>query len=137
MIGRGLRLNPQTGKTDCIIVDQVGNVQRHGFVEDVCGVSLDPSQQPSEDEAPKKICPVEHGGCAAILYGFQMTCPECGYVFPQPQKVYLVPELEQLLSQEDTQRYEFYRQKLKQAYEKNFDPGAAAHAFREKYGHWL
>lgn len=99
MIGRGLRQSPETGKTDCIIIDQVGNVQRHGFVEDIRQVSLDPSQSPTSDEAPKKICPPEHGGCAAIIYAFQIRCTECGYIFPQPKKVYLVPQLEQLLSQ--------------------------------------
>lgn len=136
MLGRGLRLSPEIGKTDCIIIDQVGNVQRHGFVEDIRQVSLDPSQSPSSDEAPKKICPPEHGGCAAILYAFQMRCTECGYIFSRPKKVYLVPELEQLLSQEDIERYEFYRQTLKEAYEKNFDPGSSAHTFRSKFGHW-
>lgn len=136
MIGRGLRLSPETGKTDCIIIDQVGNVQRHGFVEDIRQVSLDPSQSPSSEEGPKKICPPEHGGCAAILYAFQIRCTECGYVFPQPKKVYLVPQLEQLLSQEDIERYQFYRQTLKEAYEKNFDPGSSAHTFRSRFGHW-
>ncbi len=136
MLGRGLRQSPETGKTDCIIIDQVGNVQRHGFVEDVREVSLAPSQSPESEEGPKKICPPEHGGCAAIIYGFQMRCTQCGYIFPRPKKVYLVPQLEQLLSQEDIERYEFYRQILKQAYEKNFDPGSSAHTFRSKFGHW-
>lgn len=136
MLGRGLRLSPETGKTDCIIIDSSGNVQRHGFVEDIKHISLEPGFDSTGGETPKKVCPPEHGGCGAILYSFQMKCPECGYLFEQPKKVYLVPELEQLLSSEDKERYKFYRSKLREAYQKNFAPGWAAMVFKERYGHW-
>jgi len=36
MIGRGLRLSPETGKKDCLILDVVGNL-KHGLV---CSPSL-------------------------------------------------------------------------------------------------
>ncbi len=65
-----------------------------------------------------------------------MKCPHCKYLFEQAKKVYLIPELEQHLYEEDVERYEFYREKLREAYNNNFDPGWAAHVFREKYGHW-
>lgn len=136
MIGRGLRLSPETEKIDCVVIDIAGNIFRHGYVEKITSVSLSPSEETASDEAPYKICPVEHGGCSAILYGFQMKCPHCSYVFPQPKKVYLVPELEQLLSEEDIERYQFFREKLRAAYEKNLEPGWAAHRFRERYYHW-
>ncbi|ERT03653.1 helicase conserved C-terminal domain protein, partial [Lyngbya aestuarii BL J] len=35
MIGRGMRLCPQQGKSDCLILDQGGNIQRHGSVEEI------------------------------------------------------------------------------------------------------
>jgi hypothetical protein len=65
-----------------------------------------------------------------------MKCPECGYIFELPKKVYLVPGLEQLLSEEDIERYEFYRSKLREAHQKSFAPGWAAMVFKERYGHW-
>lgn len=136
MIGRGLRLSPETEKTDCVVIDIAGNIFRHGYVEKITSVNLSPSEETTGGEAPYKICPVEHGGCSAILYGFQMKCPHCSYVFPQPKKVYLVPELQQYLGEEDIERYEFFRKKLREAYENNLDPGWAAHRFREQYGHW-
>lgn len=136
MLGRGLRLSPKTGKTDCIVLDSSGNVQRHGFVEDIKQISLEPGFDSTGGEASKKVCPPEHGGCGAILYAFHMRCYECGYLFEQPKKVYLVPELEQLLSSEDKERYEFYRSKLREAYQKSFAPGWAAMVFKERYGHW-
>ena len=137
MIGRGLRLSPEINKTDCIVIDIAGNVMRHGFVEDIKEISMEPGYEGmGGDEAPKKICPTEKQGCGKILYAFTMKCPECGYVFEQPKKVYLVPGLEQLLSEADIKRYEFYRRSLREAYDKNFAPGWAAMNFKERYGYW-
>lgn len=136
MIGRGLRLSPETDKHDCVVIDQAANVQRHGFVEDLKEIYLDQSEEPQDIEAPKKICPTERGGCGAILYAFHMKCHECGYIFELPKKVYLVPGLEQLLSEEDIERYEFYRDRLQAAYNRDFAPGWAAMNFKEQYGHW-
>lgn len=137
MIGRGLRPSPKTNKTDCVIIDPAGNVMRHGFVEDIKEISLEPGfEGTGGDEAPKKICPTEKEGCGKILYAFVMKCPECGYVFEQPKKVYLVPGLEQLLSESDIERYEFYRKSLRAAYDQNFAPGWAAMNFKERYGYW-
>lgn len=135
-IGRSLRLSPDTGKIDSVIIDQAGNVQRHGFVEDLKEISLGPGQESQEMDAPKKVCPTSDGGCGVILYAFQMRCPKCGYVFEQRKKVYFIPSLQQLLSSEDFERYEFYRDKIRSAYQKNFAPGWAAMVFKEKYGHW-
>lgn len=136
MLGRALRLSPETGKVDSVIIDQAGNVSRHGFVEDIKEISLDPGNKNQVLEAPKKLCPRNNGGCGAMLYAFNMKCPCCGYVFEQLKKIYLVPEIGEVIRQEDADRYKFYRQKLKEAYENNFDPGWAAHVFCDKYGHW-
>jgi hypothetical protein len=61
-------------------------------VEDITHVSLAASAESFAGETPYKICPQEYGGCSSILYSFVMGCPNCGYVFPQPKKVYIVPE---------------------------------------------
>lgn len=131
-----MRLSPETDKHDCVILDFSGNVQRHGFIEDLKHITLEPAEETLDIEATKKICPTDKEGCGKILYAFQMQCPECGFLFEQTKKVYLVPQLEQLLSESDIERYEFYREQLRLAYEKNLDPGWAAHVLREKYGHW-
>lgn len=136
MVGRGLRLSPETEKIDCVILDQSGNIGRHGFVEDLKQISLEPGQNSKDISAPKKVCPTGDGGCGAILYAFIMKCPQCGYIFEQQKKVYLVPGLEQLLSLEDLERYKFYRSRLYRAYQQNFAPGWAAMVFKEQYGHW-
>ncbi len=136
MLGRGLRLSPETGKTDCIVLDPSGNVQRHHFIEDLKEISLEPAKEKQEAEAPKKICPFSMGGCGAIIYASLMHCPNCEYAFPRPKKFYFVPELQQQLSDEDLERYEEHRQNLRLAYERNFAPGWASSTYRERYGYW-
>jgi len=76
MVGRGFRLHP--GKADCLVLDFGGNVLRHGPVDAVR------IKEPGagEGEAPAKECPRCH---ALIAAGYQV-CPECGHVFPEPQR---------------------------------------------------
>ncbi len=136
MVGRGLRLSPETGKIDCIIIDPSGNVQRHHYIEDLKQISLEPAKEKQSDEAPKKICPFSMGGCGAIIYASLIHCPNCKYIFPRPKKFYFVPELQQQLSDEDLERYEEHRQNLRLAYERNFAPGWAASKYRDRYGYW-
>lgn len=136
MVGRGLRLCPETEKIDCVILDQSGNIGRHGFIEDLKQISLEPGENSKDISAPKKVCPTDDGGCGAILYAFFKQCPLCGYVFKEHNKVYLVPGLQQLLAESDLERYEFYREKIRTAYLQSYAPGWAAMLFKERYGHW-
>ena len=136
MVGRGLRLSPETQKRDCLVICQSGNVSRHGFIEEIKSVSLNPGEDTTGMEAPKKICPPDNGGCGAYLYGFQMRCPDCDYKFPQLLKLPLIQQLEQLLSEDDKQRLTFYRSKLQFSYQNNYAPGWAAIVFQETYGHF-
>lgn len=60
IIGRGLRLSPETGKEDCLLLDYGQNIERHGEAEDDIFGDL-------EDKK------------TAALSGDQTkTCPECG-----------------------------------------------------------
>lgn len=136
MVGRGLRLSPETEKRDCLVICQSGNVSRHGFIEEVKSVSLDPGEESTGKEASKKLCPPEDGGCGAFMYGFQMVCSECKYKFPELLKLPLIQQLEHLLSEEDKQRFAFYRDKLRHSYEHRYSPGWAAMVFQETYGHF-
>jgi hypothetical protein len=44
--------------------------------------------------------------------------------------------LSQMIRPDDVERIEFYRGKLREAFEKNFSPGWAAKMFQELYGHY-
>ncbi|MGH2415144.1 MAG: DEAD/DEAH box helicase, partial [Microcystaceae cyanobacterium] len=135
MVGRGLRTSLETDKSDCIVLDFVGNIERHGFIEDIKEIQLSQGREPGAGIPPKKVCPTEDGGCGAVLYGFQMRCPECNYHF-ESRKLDLFVGLKQQLREEDLERLEFYRDKLKEAYDKRYAPTWAANVFREKFGHW-
>lgn len=135
MIGRGLRLSPQTEKHDCIVLDFVGNIRRHGFIEDIKDIKLSYGLETNEGVAPTKLCPVEDDGCGAILYTFQMVCPKCGYHF-EIRRLQIALRLKQIIRPEDVERIEFYRAKLREAFEKNYSPGWAANRFQELYGHY-
>jgi superfamily II DNA or RNA helicase len=136
MIGRGLRLSPETEKVDCVVLDFVGNVKRFGFVEDLKEIRLTKGGEKEEGfPTPTKICPQNDGGCGAIINAFQMNCPCCGYHF-EAKKLQIALKLKQRLRPEDFERIKFYRDKLKEAFFNKYSPVWAANRFRDSYGHF-
>lgn len=77
MVGRGFRLCE--GKADCLVLDFGGNVLRHGPVDQV---RVTEPQSDGTGEAPAKECPE----CHALIRAAYGKCPECGYVFPPPER---------------------------------------------------
>jgi DNA repair protein RadD len=78
MIGRCLR--PKTDNSDAIVLDHVGNVERHGFPTDHHPWSLEgkKERQKREAKAPGvRLCPE----CYAALPAGTPECPSCGHVF--------------------------------------------------------
>lgn len=79
IIGRGFRLSPETGKTECLLLDYGRHVERFGPIDTIKG------REPRDGgrrEALAKTCPQ----CHEMLPLNVMACPECGYVYPQPEK---------------------------------------------------
>lgn len=71
--GRGMRLSPDTGKADCLVLDYGGNIERHGPITDV------KPKESRETLSPKiKICP----SCDAEVKVWARECGECGFIFP-------------------------------------------------------
>ena len=76
MVGRGFRLSPETGKTECLVMDFGANLQRFGPIDAIkvrepnAGVNHDPLV---------KVCPQ----CREALPTAVMLCPQCGYEFPR------------------------------------------------------
>jgi DNA repair protein RadD len=74
IVGRGLRISQ--GKTDCLILDFGGNLQRHGALDaDDYGISKPRNSDGSE--APSKVCPK----CKQEVYLSAVKCSECGHLF--------------------------------------------------------
>lgn len=77
MVGRGFRLHP--GKSDCLVLDFGGNIDRHGPLDHIKVKT--PQKGEVRAEAPTKMCPscLEHVATATML------CPACGYEWPKPE----------------------------------------------------
>lgn len=76
MAVRGMRIAP--GKLDCIIMDFVGNVSRHGPVTEI----ITPRKSGKSGDAPVKACP----DCGEIVHAGAKACPACGHQFPGVEK---------------------------------------------------
>ena len=79
MIGRGFRLSPQTGKTECLVLDYGKNIERFGPID---MINIKEPQRAGEGEPLVKECPK----CQTLVRLPVMMCPECGYEFPRPEK---------------------------------------------------
>ena len=77
MVGRGFRLHP--GKTTCLVLDFGGNVVRHGPVDQI---RVKERKSGGNGNAPAKECPE----CHSVVAAAYSTCPDCGYVFPPPDR---------------------------------------------------
>lgn len=80
MVGRGTRLSPETGKTDCLVLDFGGNIARHGPFDDPF---IPDKKQKRDGAAPFKECPE----CGLACGTMTRQCPGCGFEFPPPERV--------------------------------------------------
>lgn len=80
MVGRGFRLSPDTGKTDCMILDYGGNIMRHGPV-DMIRVD-ETSGSGKKQPPPMRECPK----CQAVFPAGRTKCPDCGYELPREER---------------------------------------------------
>ncbi|MEW5858114.1 MAG: zinc ribbon domain-containing protein, partial [Cyanobacteriota bacterium] len=128
-IGRGLRIHPESEKTDCVVLDQAGNVKLFGFVEDLRHISLTEGSDAEKGEIPVKDCPE----CEALLHISVMRCPSCGYEFPAREKVTPTQKLERLLPKEDQPEFHFFREQINVGFQRHYTPEWASCRFKEEY----
>ena len=76
IVGRGCRQAP--GKTDCLVLDFAGNIERHGPID-----AIKPKAPKAGEggEVPTKDCPQ----CGAAVHASVRECPHCGNQFAAPQ----------------------------------------------------
>ena len=72
IVGRGLR--KCEGKTNCLVLDFAGNIERHGPLDDI--KVKEPGQ--GNGEAPIKACPQ----CDELVPAGALVCACCGFEFP-------------------------------------------------------
>lgn len=102
--GRGLRISPETGKKDCLVLCHSGNAARF-FVD--CEEFFDNGLDELDDgKAKKKPKKVERPEAAAVkcpscghLHKPMPNCPNCGHVYPRKKSVEHIPgTLKELLA---------------------------------------
>ena len=144
MVGRGLR--PADGKDHVLVLDHAGVTLVHGRVEERIDWALSPdskaaraSQASGGAQKPRELaaCPA----CAAVRWQGD-PCTACGW---QPRRAAspvdvvdgdLVEIGRQRVEPGDADKVTFYRQLAWIGHERGYQPGWAAHQFRQKYKHW-
>jgi superfamily II DNA or RNA helicase len=126
--GRALRYFD--GIDDALILDQCELIKQFGYIEDFVDYELEESLPSSKKQPPPlKTCP----SCSALLPNYYRSCPHCSNVFPEVPKYYPIGELERILIPSDLQKFEFFQNTLREAYQKNLAPGWASIQYQEKY----
>lgn len=96
--GRSLRTTD--GKTHAIIIDHVGNVQRHGLPDRPRVWSLDDREksggQRDPDIIPMRTC----RECLGVYESFERDCPYCGWVY-EPDARGTIEQVEGVLTELD------------------------------------
>jgi superfamily II DNA or RNA helicase len=78
-VGRGLRISPETGKADCILLDHAGNVRKFGMPDEEREWSLDGAEgvrvKPRDTVESVRMCKQ----CWMAFRSSEQTCPNCGW----------------------------------------------------------
>jgi DNA repair protein RadD len=91
MLGRGTRPSPDTGKTNCLVLDFAGNTRRLGPINDPMKPRKPGKGTPGE--APVRIC----SACGVYNHASARTCVVCGYEFPIETKIFATADASELL----------------------------------------
>jgi len=82
ILGRGMRVSPETGKENCLVLDYGGNIERHGPVD---AITIAPKLNRKTGDIvqtisiqPTKICPE----CRSDNHALSTVCGVCGYEYP-------------------------------------------------------
>jgi DNA repair protein RadD len=105
IVGRGMRLAP--GKKNCLVLDYAGNIERHGPIDQI---QVKKPRGPGDSGvtgAPVKECPE----CQSLVPISVMTCPDCGYVWPEKPKHEATASFADILSERFKPKIEKFRVK--------------------------
>jgi DNA repair protein RadD len=95
LLGRGLRISPETGKVDCLVLDHSGNCARfwhareHFFEHGIEHLD-DGKPKEKKPQEEKEVEPLKCPKCT-YLHRPQPSCPRCGHEYPRRNTVQYVP----------------------------------------------
>lgn len=141
ILGRGLRICPETGKTDCIIIDHSGNLLLNGKPTDPMPDTLDMGEGDNPDRARQRneSEPKEHPCQQCSYLHIGSICPKCGHRLEVAQGITtangkLVPLEDRKKIISPNHKTEVYEQLLGYAQEHNKKAGWAYYAYRAFMG---
>ena len=148
IVGRGLRTDPESGKSDCIILDHSNTALSLGRPDEIYyedfkggkqGQAGDRNKKDKADKKPR-LCP----SCKFLLLPKENDCPSCGFKFPPPVSDVIVSDgvLAELGPKgkqgkhtwDDKQAW--YSGFLWIARDKGYSKGWAAHSYKKAFGVW-
>jgi superfamily II DNA or RNA helicase len=129
--GRGLRICPEIGKTDCIIIDHANHVTEHGHILEERIWTLEGNLNiKTKKKKNYKECPV----CAMWIKLKDSSCSACGYTYPiRTVNIIQADFVEKPVEVLDPLVKE-YRALLRFAKSKGHKPGYAYFRLIDKYG---
>jgi DNA repair protein RadD len=147
MWGRGLRSSPETGKTDCLLLDHSGNILRfaedytdifyNGLSELDSGEKLDKAVRKEPEDSDRKGCP----SCG--FQPFKTRCMSCGFEMVKPSDVEQLPgEMREVVigKAKAADNHEHLWQQVCAYARAHSAPGKqhgrAAHIFKDVVGTW-
>lgn len=125
----------------CVVLDHAGNYIRHGLVTDHVTWSLDDKPKAVPGSKP---CPQ----CYRAIPVRAVVCPECGYVFPQPDPEETepkdpIPETVEgtlapvnLVGVQAEDPRAVYIDLVRVAFERKYKIGWARYQYKHKFGAW-
>lgn len=141
ILGRGLRICPETGKVDCIIIDHSGNLLLNGKPTDALPDTLDMGEGDNPDRAREKSEsePKEHPCQACSYLHIGSLCPKCGHKLEVAQGITvangkLVPLEDRKKVISGDHKQEVFEQMLGYAQDHNKKPGWAFYAYQAFMG---
>jgi superfamily II DNA or RNA helicase len=160
MGGRGLRIHPESGKKDCIIIDHGGNIgKRHGFLEDPVPWTLGTEGRITDRiaKARERLAQIFKCHMCGCEFSGKVRCPECGTRLEVQGQHELISTAEELIEvtrgaagvkakdEQKTytmaQKRSFYAQVCGYAQgmnprRKKYSDGWVGHTYRAKFGVW-
>lgn len=133
--GRGLRT--ADGKTNCIILDHGGNLERNGYCEDIyIDDLLEEPEHRSKAVKRDKPLPKPCISCGFDSDG-QYPCPLCDYLPEKPSQVeHEAGELGRVEKITAADKLQWYAMLLHYSRSKGYADGWASHAFFGKFSAW-
>lgn len=83
-LGRGMRISPETFKSNCLVLDFCGNAVRLGPIDNPRVSQRGGGKSSESREAPSKVCPE----CSTCVATATRSCVDCGYEWPEPEVIH-------------------------------------------------